>query len=98
MTDQGKKCVPKRQFPRENALSCQRERGQKMDAAVQELGSGAQPDDCPLWRQAYPVSVKRKNRDTTSDQKMSRSYSIGISSIARNSQPYSGGRVWAAPT
>ena len=69
-----------------------------MDTAVQELGSGAQPDGCPLWRQAYPVFVKRKNRDTTSDQKMSRPYSIGISSIARNTQPYSGGRVWAAPT
>lgn len=29
-----------------------------MDAAVQKLGSGSQPDDRPLWRQAYPVSVK----------------------------------------
>ena len=40
--------------------------GQKMDTAVQELGSGAQPDDRPLWGQAYPVFIKRKNRDTTS--------------------------------
>ena len=31
-----------------------------MDAAVQELGPGAQPDDRPLWRQAYPVSVKKE--------------------------------------
>ena len=69
-----------------------------MDTALPELGSGAEPDDRPLWGQAYPVSVKRKSRDTISYQEMSQPYSIGISSIARNIQPYSRGRVWAAPT
>lgn len=69
-----------------------------MDTALPELGPGAEPDDCPLWRQAYPVPVKRKSRDTISYQEMPQPYSIGISSIARNIQPYSGGRAWAAPT
>ena len=69
-----------------------------MDTALSELGSGAQPDDRPLWGQAYPVSVKRKSRNTLSYQEVFRPYSIGISSIARKIQPYSGGRVWAAPT
>ena len=69
-----------------------------MDAALQELGSGVKPDDSPLWGQAYPVPVKGKSRDTRSYQEMSRPYSIGISSIDRKTQPYSGGQVWAAPT
>ena len=31
-----------------------------MDAALQELGSGTEPDDRPLWGKAYPVSVKKE--------------------------------------
>ncbi len=36
----------------------ERERGQKIGSAVQELGAGFKPNDCLLWRQAYSVSVK----------------------------------------
>ncbi len=31
-----------------------------MDAALQELGSGTEPDDRPLWGKAYPVPVKKE--------------------------------------
>ena len=63
------------------------------------------PSDSSLEKMLYLASrnvvkksVKRKSRDTISYQEMSQPYSIGISSIARNIQPYSRGRVWAAPT
>ena len=69
-----------------------------MDAALQELGPSVKPDDRPLWGKAYPAPVERKSRDITLYPQMSQPYSIGISSIARKPQPYSGGRVWAAPT
>lgn len=69
-----------------------------MDTALQELGPGVEPADRPLWGKAHPAPVKRKSRDTISYQEMSRPYSIGISSIARNARPYSGGRAWAEPT
>jgi hypothetical protein len=97
-SDQDKKCVPKQQFPGKDALSCQRERGQKMDTALQELGPGVKPVDRPLRGKAYPITVKRKSWDTKSYQEMSWPYSIGISSISRNIRPYSGGRAWAEPT
>ena len=50
---------------------------------------------------ARPVPVKRKSWNATLYKKRSSLtlfHSIGISSIAKNTQPYSGGRVWAAPT
>ena len=59
---------------------------------------GTEPADRPLWGKAHTVPVKGKAGTFLSDSKMSRPYSIGISSTARKSQSYSGGRVWAEPT
>ncbi len=31
-----------------------------MDTEIQELGSGTEPVDCPVWREDYELSVKKK--------------------------------------
>ena len=68
-----------------------------MDTALQKLGPGIEPADRAVWGTAHPLPVKEKS-GTLHLIKTLRPYSIGISSIARNSHPYSGGRVWAEPT
>ena len=68
-----------------------------MDTALQKLGPGIEPADRAVWGTAHPLPVKEKS-GTLYLIKTLRPYSIGISSIARNSHPYSGGRVWAEPT
>lgn len=50
----------KRHCTGKNALSCRRERGQKAVSALQELGSGTQPANRPVWRTAHTISIKRK--------------------------------------
>ena len=45
-----------------DAVSCQRERSQKVDAEIPELGSGIESADSPLRRTAYCLSV-RENHD-----------------------------------
>ena len=83
-----------------------------MDSALPELGSGAEPDDRPVWGEAHPVPVKNNGQHASRTALMLKKagtshftknvpaipYPIGISSIARNIQPYSGGRVWAEST
>ncbi len=39
----------------------ERERDQKMDTEIPELGSGTEPVDCPVWGVSHPVSVKGKS-------------------------------------
>lgn len=70
-----------------------------MDAALQELGAGAKPADRPVWGAARSVSIKGKAGTSHFLKHVpAQSYSIGISSIDRIFQPYSGGRVWAEHT
>ena len=71
-----------------------------MDAEIPELGPGAEPADCPVWGTAHRIPVKRKAGVAALFLycHSSKPYSIGICIIAKNPQPYSGGRVWAAPT
>ena len=83
-----------------DAVSCQRERNQKVDAEIPELGSGIESADCPLWRTAYRLSVKEKQEwgALLSPSFLLSVYSFGIYIIARNFRSYSRGRVWAEPT
>ena len=70
-----------------------------MDPEIPELGPGAEPADRPVRGAAHQVSVKGKGWNVTFYKNVPAiPYPIGISSIARNIQPYSGGRVWAEPT
>ena len=77
-----------------------------MDAEIPELGPGAEPADFPVWGTAHRIPVKRKAGVAALFLycHSSEPYSIGICIISRNSQSYSGGRVypkgriWAAPT
>ena len=50
--------------------------------ALSELGSGAESADRPVWREAYPVSVKEKTGTPHSIKRASQSYAINTSSIA----------------
>ena len=88
-------------FPSDSA-SCQRERSQKVDAEIPELGSGIESADSPLRRTAYCLSVREK-KSRNGEALLSPSfllsvYSFGIYIIARNFRSYSRGRVWAEPT
>ena len=81
---------------------CQRERNQKVDAEIPELGSGIESADSPLRRTAYCLSVREK-KSRNGEALLSPSfllsvYSFGIYIIARNFRSYSRGRVWAEPT
>ena len=83
-------------------VSCQRERSQKVDAEIPELGSGIESADSPLRRTAYCLSVREK-KSRNGEALLSPSfllsvYSFGIYIIARNFRSYSRGRVWAEPT
>ena len=71
-----------------------------MDAEIPELGPGAEPADCPVRGTAHRIPVKRKAGGAALFLccPSSKPYSIGIYIIARKSQSYSGGRVWAEPT
>jgi len=70
-----------------------------MDTALQELGPSAELADRPVRGEAHSVSVKGKAGTSHFIKNVPVTpYSIGINSIARIIHPYSGGRVWAAPT
>ena len=80
----------------------QRERSQKVDAEIPELGSGIESADSPLRRTAHCLSVREK-KSRNGEALLSPSfllsvYSFGIYIIARNFRSYSRGRVWAEPT
>ena len=94
-----KKCVPEWHRTGKDVISGQWKRSKEMDSEVPELGSGPEPADRAIWRTADTVSIKRKSQGGhNSIIWPPQPYSIGIYSIARKSQPYSGGRVWAEPT
>ena len=100
--DRNKKRIPKRFCIGKDAVSCQRERSQKVDAEIPELGSGIESADSPLRRTAYCLSVREK-KSRNGEALLSPSfllsvYSFGIYIIARNFRSYSRGRVWAEPT
>ena len=83
-------------------VSCQRERSQKVDAEIPELGSSIESADSPLRRTAHCLSVREK-KSRNGEALLSPSfllsvYSFGIYIIARNFRSYSRGRVWAEPT
>ena len=76
-----------------DAVSCQRERSQKVDAEIPELGSGIESADSPLRRTAYCLSVREK-KSRNGEALLSPSfllsvYSFGIYIIARNFRSYS---------
>jgi len=56
--DKDKKRIPKCQCIEENAVSCQRECDQKMETALPELESGAEPAGRPVWGTVCPLPVK----------------------------------------
>ena len=97
-----KKRIPKRFCIGKDAVSCQRERSQKVDAEIPELGSGIESADSPLRRTDYCLSVReKKSRNVEallSPSFLLSVYSFGIYIIARNFRSYSRGRVWAEPT
>lgn len=99
---ENEKRIPKRFCIGKDAVSCQRERSQKVDAEIPELGSGIESADRPLWRTAYRLSVReKKSRNGEALLNLSfllSVYSFGIYIIARNFRSYSRGRVWAEPT
>ena len=99
---ENEKRIPKRFCIGKDAVSCQRERSQKVDAEIPELGSGIESADSPLRRTAYCLSVREK-KSRNGEALLSPSfllsvYSFGIYIIARNFRSYSRGRVWAEPT
>ncbi len=72
-----------------------------MDPEVPKLGSGAQPADRLVRGSADGISIRKENAGTaamTCTAVPAKPYSISTCSIAKNPQPYSGGRVWAEPT
>ena len=70
-----------------------------MDTTLPELDPGIKPAYRPVRGEAYPVSVKEKAGTPQFHENVpAHLYSIGISSIAKFSHLYSGGRVWAEPT
>ena len=98
---ENEKRIPKRFCIGKDAVSCQRERSQKVDAEIPELGSGIESADSPLRRTAYCLSVREK-KSRNGEALLSPSfllsvYSFGIYIIARNFRSYSRGRVWAEP-
>ena len=72
----------------------------KMDAAVPQLGPGAEPADSPLRGEADTIPIKKKSlgQGTFRKRCCPQPYSVGIYSIAGKPQSYSRGRVWAEPT
>ena len=99
---ENEKRIPKQSCIGKDAVSCQRERSQKVDAEIPELGSGIESADSPLRRTAYCLSVREK-KSRNGEALLSPSfllsvYSFGIYIIARNFRSYSRGRVWAEPT
>ncbi len=102
VSHENEKRIPKRFCIGKDAVSCQRERSQKVDAEIPELGSGIESADSPLRRTAYCLSVREK-KSRNGEALLSPSfllsvYSFGIYIIARNFRSYSRGRVWAEPT
>ena len=71
-----------------------------MDAAVPQLGPGAEPADSPLRGEADTIPIKKESlgQGTLKKRCCPQPYSVGIYSIAGKPQPYSRGRVWAEPT
>lgn len=57
---QDKKRVPQRRIPGEDAVPGKPECGKKVDTEIPELGSGAEPADCPVWGTANRISVNAK--------------------------------------
>ena len=97
-SDQDKECVPKRYILGKDAVSRKSECNKEMDAEIPELKPGAESADRPVWETDGGIAVK-KDRDGSIPKTLpSQPYSIGIYIIARKSQSYSGGRVWAEPT
>ena len=83
---ENEKRIPKRFCIGKDAVSCQRERSQKVDAEIPELGSGIESADSPLRRTAYCLSVREK-KSRNGEALLSPSfllsvYSLGIMIIA----------------
>ena len=68
--------ISKRQFAGKNAVSGKWECHKEMDAEIPKLGSGAEPADCPVWRTAYQLSIRKKQEWCRSNASHSRSLSI----------------------
>ena len=51
--------IPQRYGIRENAVPGKPKCNEEMGAEIPQLGSGAEPADCPVWRTAYRIPVKR---------------------------------------
>ena len=68
-----------------------------MDPEIPQLGPGTEPANRPVRGPNRQLSVKKEGTADTRHLP-SRPYSFGICMIARKSQPYSRGRVWAEPT
>ena len=81
-SNQDKERVPQRYIVRKDTVPGKQECNKEMDAEMPQLELGAQPADCPVWGTAHRTSVK--NRDDSNQKHLP-------------SQPYSRGRVRAAP-
>ena len=54
-----------------------------MDAEIPKLGSGAEPADCPVWRTAYQLSIRKKQEWCRSNASHFRSLSTPSAFVLR---------------